>query len=360
MIFRRRAEHDHRYALANLSAYMDDRLGERETKRLEKHIALCRECAQELGMLQATVDLLRQTPSRSVPRSFVLPVAAQTEQVRYRRLNGMYGLMRGATVAVSLLFVLLVSGDMLIASGAIPLGGKMAKSEAVSQQYDVVPEMAMATERAAPAEAPAPEMGALAMPQVQTESAQAPADAEDASSPDGAPAAAAGIAAIEPEPTLSPEEIARRDAAPPGRGEEPTPEGIPAPPGIAAVEPEPTPGMGILMVEEPAEPDSESVGPPPADEPGAEPAAGIAADSGDDGGPAIEPLPEAPAMPIAPESTQETEAASRLADQPGALDLSQPALWQAWQNIRLIWTTLLGALCVLLGGTLWLGYRSRL
>ncbi len=337
MIFGRRAERDHKFTQANLSAYIDDGLSRRQKGRVEAHLKVCSECARELDELRATVDLLRHAPPLSAPRSFALPLSVQPEQGRFRRLNNIYGLMRGATVAVSLLFVLLVSGDILIASGAIPLSPRMtagavaypAEGEIeITQDQDAAPLMSEAEE---------PEMRALAVPEAEPEGAEAlqmaspRIDSDDEPLPADTPDAMAGIAAIEAESTPAP-------------GETPVAAQL-APPGM---------GGGPVEFEQPAGAEADAAIPEEAAEEAAEVAVMEA--------PAPEPAEEAPATRASAPSEQSAQDSDPAAhhDAPEVImAIDQPLMWRVWQNIRPIWTALLGALCVLLGGTLWLGYKRR-
>lgn len=60
---------EHRWASRRMSAYVDDELGLRERRRLERHAELCPECGpmrQTLLWLKRELRGLRQAPERSV------------------------------------------------------------------------------------------------------------------------------------------------------------------------------------------------------------------------------------------------------------------------------------------------------
>ncbi|MDJ0787117.1 MAG: zf-HC2 domain-containing protein [Myxococcota bacterium] len=51
-----------------LSAYVDGQLSSRELRRLDRHLARCADCRQELDSLRRTVDLLRELPPVELPQ----------------------------------------------------------------------------------------------------------------------------------------------------------------------------------------------------------------------------------------------------------------------------------------------------
>jgi hypothetical protein len=57
---------------AELSAYLDSQLDPAARARVERHLARCAACRQELETLRQTVALVRQLPSAEPPRSFAL------------------------------------------------------------------------------------------------------------------------------------------------------------------------------------------------------------------------------------------------------------------------------------------------
>ena len=60
---------------ATLSEFLDGRLAGRGRDRIERAMAACAQCREELDSLRATAALLRELPELTPPRSFVLPAA---------------------------------------------------------------------------------------------------------------------------------------------------------------------------------------------------------------------------------------------------------------------------------------------
>ena len=116
-----------------LSAYLDDQLSAEERARLEARLATDPALQVELDALRHTVVLVRDLPPVPIPCNFILP---QTMAARPRpsrpprpRLAWAAPLLTVATAAVSLLFVVVLAGDLLLsgvgrlatAPGAEPL-----------------------------------------------------------------------------------------------------------------------------------------------------------------------------------------------------------------------------------------------
>ena len=104
-----------------LSPYIDGRLDASETERLERHIAACDACRDELESIRAVVGVLRRVREAVPQRSFTVPATA----VRRRPLllNG----LRVATAVAVLCLALVFVGDVVGFPGAAPtkqtLGG---------------------------------------------------------------------------------------------------------------------------------------------------------------------------------------------------------------------------------------------
>jgi len=97
----------------DLSAYLDDRLAPPQRSRVDEHLAACDRCRRELEDLRAVVRALRGLPQAPVPRSFRLS-PAQVETARpAARPTWAYGALGTATAAATILFVALLSGDLL-------------------------------------------------------------------------------------------------------------------------------------------------------------------------------------------------------------------------------------------------------
>ena len=76
-------EHADRGALRErLSAYLDGELAPADAAALERHLAECAECRDELAALREVRTLLRALPQPPLPRSFVLPPTTAPRAVR--------------------------------------------------------------------------------------------------------------------------------------------------------------------------------------------------------------------------------------------------------------------------------------
>jgi anti-sigma factor RsiW len=142
---RRESERERRDEL--LSAYLDDELSTEEQARLEAQLATDPALRAELDALRHTVTLVRDLPPVPLPRNFVLPqtmavLPRPTPSVRPRR-GWTAPLLTAATAVVSLMFVVVLVGDLLLSgTGGLP-AAPMAE-----------PAMERAIEVEAPAEAP--------------------------------------------------------------------------------------------------------------------------------------------------------------------------------------------------------------
>jgi hypothetical protein len=186
-----------------LSAYLDGQLGARERVRLEAQLATDPALEAELEALQHTVALVRDLPPVPVPRNFILPQAAAARPQPARRVRPRRAwaapFLTAATAVVSLAFVVVLAGEMLLLGS-----GGMAYAPDIEQVMEapqaalappVEEEVAVETvvveaevEKAVPAptefEVPAAEMPAAEMP---------------AEAPEEAPLAAAEVAEDEGE-----------------------------------------------------------------------------------------------------------------------------------------------------------------
>jgi len=324
---------DHRYASARLSTYIDGRLEARERERVERHLAVCPPCREEVVSLRQTVSVLRELPPRPLPRSFALPASARAAQARHRRWDVAFGALRTATLVTATLLMLLVSGDALLSAALtgqpVPLIAGEAAPAAVPQS--AAPEAPMALAEPPGAEIPAGEEPAGAgesVPGAESFSLQAAPAPADVPLPGEEPpvAAAAPVA----EPTAAP----------------PLPEGTPAPEatapagdtylGAAETAMAPPAGAEDTFVPPPAPPGMggqggggygvggagpEAVIPPTSGPEMGVAAAGATGESSGGGAPA-EPEPTAPAAtePVAPEPTPDPAAAEPAAAEPAAAE----------------------------------------
>lgn len=399
-----KARSDHRFAADNLSPYLDGRLTAREKERLERHLAVCPDCRQELSTLRETVALLRQTPMRPVPRSFTLPVSVQAEQVQHRRWNMAYSFMRTATVVVSLLLVLVVSGDVLLGQGVIGIpdayklaGAQESRLEALEERTASAQLQAAPDTQAAPDVLAAPEAQAVpelqATPEVQpvpevqpTPEVQAELELQALQAPDQAPEVEGEKALSSGEPAATEEAQAEAMLTAPGaEGEQ---EGIVQGAPIARSMGT-TPANEVTPEEEVATSEADATAAALAAEPAEELPVELAEESValDQAAPE-EPQPEPDALTkqeaaspaYAGEGEQAPEAYGETADSaaPEVTNLADveavpergaegsivnyglSPMWTVWQMLRVIALVLGGVLLVLIGGLLWSGHKRQL
>ena len=70
-----------------LSEYLDGRLSEPERRRIDRAVASCATCQEEMESLRATVTRLQELPQFALPRSFTLPAAPLTTPGRAAVIN---------------------------------------------------------------------------------------------------------------------------------------------------------------------------------------------------------------------------------------------------------------------------------
>jgi negative regulator of sigma E activity len=76
-----RREHNWEQQREQLSALLDNQLGEQERSALEAHLRDCAECQAELASLQQTRALLRALPQPALPRNFTLSLDVAVEEL---------------------------------------------------------------------------------------------------------------------------------------------------------------------------------------------------------------------------------------------------------------------------------------
>jgi hypothetical protein len=173
---RRRSGDEQRDEL--LSAYLDGELDERNRQRLEARLAQDATLHEELSALRQTVSLVQELPQVAAPRNFVLSKSmVERRQPAHRpeapvlrpqaRRAWAAPLLTAATAVVSLLFVVVLFGDLLL-----PRSGGMASAPESLDQSKEVPQLALEA-------APADENG-KAERQVVTSPSPAPMVAEEA------------------------------------------------------------------------------------------------------------------------------------------------------------------------------------
>ncbi|MGC9334393.1 MAG: anti-sigma factor family protein [Anaerolineae bacterium] len=139
---RKKSEQERRDEL--LSAYLDGELGEGERQRLEARLARDVPLRAELRALQQTVSLMRELPEVAAPRNFILSESmveqrqpALKPEPRARR-TWAAPLLTAATAVVSLLFVVVLAGDLLL-----PGIGGLASAPEPMEQAQEIPEIAL-------------------------------------------------------------------------------------------------------------------------------------------------------------------------------------------------------------------------
>ena len=175
----------HRRLRGLLSAYVDGETTSGQSARVERHLAGCDSCRQDLDSLRATVHLLRDLPPLEMPRSFALRAepSVATRPVGFMWASGL------ATSVAAALVVALLLGDAF---------------EILSQsglQKDAV--LAGEAQSVAPLEAP--EMAEALVEKIQPEMQAAP--------PLPQPAAAPRIMAVEEDETAEAPKAAAMMAA---------------------------------------------------------------------------------------------------------------------------------------------------
>jgi hypothetical protein len=196
-----------------LSAYLDGQLDARERARLEAQLATDPALEADLAALQHTVALVRDLPSVPVPRNFILPQTAAARPQPARRVRPRRAwaapFLTAATAVVSLAFVVVLAGEMLLlGSGGMAFGPEIGQvmeapqaawappvEEAVAVETVVV-EAEMEKVVPAPTEfgMPAAEVPAAEVPAAEVPVAEVPAEA-----PQETPLAAAQVAEDEGE-----------------------------------------------------------------------------------------------------------------------------------------------------------------
>lgn len=145
-----------------LSAYLDHQLAPAEMAAARAHLTTCRACARELAELRATVALLRELPQYLPRRSFQLgPEHARRAAGGlgvggwFERLVPALPALRIATVAVAVLLVAVIAGDLV--------SNRASDSGLVLQTGD---------QPAAEVNAPAPEATLAPFPALQAPAAE--------------------------------------------------------------------------------------------------------------------------------------------------------------------------------------------
>jgi len=317
----------------NLSAYLDGRLSARQAARVEAHLRDCPECRAELESLRATVALLKSLPDVPLPGNFTLSASAVKQQTGFRRLDVAFGALRGAAVAVALMFLLFVAGDAYMSVGrlagtASPMMKQSADSatemtaQPLAKQREALPEAAPIELAEAPApeeEAPVASSMEVEAPMEEIEGVALTAEAENAE-----PQPEVAVEAVDREPPIK-RSVA---GAPSPKPSMPSAMGGGGEPPVAKAEPTVLP-QPTAVVEAPT----------PTDVPRAQPSPTA--------------IPSRVALLITPEVEAEPIPAA-------APDRVAGASWSLWRLFRIGSGVLLGLLVALCGALLWVRARRRL
>ncbi len=212
-----------------LSAYLDDQLSAGERARLEAQLATDPVLRAELDTLRHTVALVRDLPPVPIPRNFILPrtVAARPRPVQRARPRPAWTapLLTAATAVVSLVFVVVLAGDLLLSgvggqafapAAAPPMEAEAPQvaleSAPVSEEVEVEVEEVIpaATQSPMPMEAP-PGAVPTVVAEAEHYDAEAPRSTETTM-----PAAGRGLSeeATAPAPSPSPAVVEKAAVAP--------------------------------------------------------------------------------------------------------------------------------------------------
>ena len=231
-----------------LSAYVDGELSDEEHRALEARLSRDSELRAELRAMERTVSLMRALPEVEAPRNFILTpsmagqhAAEQRTETRLRRPIWVAPLLTLATTVVSLLFAVVLVGDLVL-----PGIGGMASAPAPMREADEAPAVALEAapteERQAERSLPTPMPSAPPPPSPEAEEKELVEEPE---------------MAMEMEEEAAATEAMRATRAPAGAGALPPPTA-----GDAVTEevgalsaPTPTPTLPPLPTNTPASPD---------------------------------------------------------------------------------------------------------
>nr|HID15121.1 hypothetical protein [Anaerolineae bacterium] len=133
-----------------LSAYLDGQLSAGERARLEAQLAADPALRAELEALRHTVTLVRDLPLVSIPRNFILSpaVAARPRPAPLARPRRAWAapLLTAATAVVSLLFVVVLAGDLLLSGVGRLASGPAAPPPVEAPQVALEPSPIIETE----------------------------------------------------------------------------------------------------------------------------------------------------------------------------------------------------------------------
>ena len=135
-MFERLFKSEHQRVGEMLSAYMDGELSPKEQARVEKHLAQCADCAQNLHTLRQTVALLGQLSPVAVPRSFAIRPAQVAQRPSLFQTRRTYVYLRAATALATILFAVVLAGDAFLI-GLAPSLAPARAPEVVEREVSV-------------------------------------------------------------------------------------------------------------------------------------------------------------------------------------------------------------------------------
>lgn len=175
-------------AREQLSAYLDDMLGPRESQLLKEHLASCPSCAADLSRLQACVGHLHALPAVRAPEGF-----ARRVQERIRRRSEFSSIVRTLFVPFKVKVPLEAAGVLVTVLVAVVV---MRNSD-LRRAMDMRPQPQAVREAPAPVRAPAADRGPIALtrekPAGLPEPAAQLADQGPAHKPEAVPAEAVPV-----------------------------------------------------------------------------------------------------------------------------------------------------------------------
>jgi len=231
-----------------LSAYLDGELGERERERLEARLSEDVALRAELRAMQQTISMVHELRQVSAPRNFILSqsMVQRREPAPAPELRRAWAapLLTAATTIVSLLFVVVLVGDLLLSGvggfASAPAPMRQAEEAApmaleITATPEVEGELAAAptVPPAASEETPRLESDMVTEGEAEEEvraaeaatADEAPQETEATAAPAASPGAPREEPEMETEEELSPAEATRAAEAPPGAGVAPPPAG---------------------------------------------------------------------------------------------------------------------------------------
>ena len=131
-----RLKSEHQHVEEMLSAYLDRELSPKEQARVEKHLVQCAACAQNLHTLRQTVALLGELPAVAVPRAFTVRPTPAAQRLSFFRTRQAYVYLRAATALATILFAVVLAGDVFL-TGLAPQLAPARAPEVVVREVPV-------------------------------------------------------------------------------------------------------------------------------------------------------------------------------------------------------------------------------